>query len=153
MKGSIRELIFDVGCQPQDVLSHWQYLNLSPDGKRATALRRRKLELIDLATGAIKPMVGQFLEATWSPNGKWLAGLEARSPGRTILMDPDTLREKDQLPQSQCQWSPDSRYILQDDDGTLLTIEVATGQRRTIISSKDRVAEVSTAWVSSEIRP
>jgi hypothetical protein len=150
---SLREVIFDTNCKPADVLSHWEYLNLSPDGKRATAYRSHKLEMIDLVRGTVQLLGERFMEAAWSPDGTWLAGLEAKWTGRTILMDPNTLKSRRTIRQSQCQWSPDSRYILQDVGGTLKTIEAATGRRKTILSSKNKVAEVSTAWVSSEIRP
>jgi WD40 repeat protein len=151
--GTVREVVFEISCQPPDALSHWSYLNVSPDGKLAAAYRRHKLEIIDLANGTIRQLGERFMEAAWSPDGKWLAGLEAKWSGRTILMDPTTWKERRTLPQSQCQWSPDSRYILQDNGGSLKAINVATGQASTIVSSKDKVSEVTTAWVSSDIRP
>jgi WD40 repeat protein len=153
LDGSLKEIVFDASCQPSDAPSHWEYLNLSPDGKRATAYRRHMLEMIDLASGTIQRLGERFMEAAWSPDGNWLAALEASRTGRTILMDPNTLEARRSLPRSQCQWSPDSLYILQDHGGTLQAIEVATGRTKVIVSSKDKVAEVSTAWVSSEIRP
>lgn len=153
LDGSIREVLFDISCQPQDVLSWWVRLNLSPDGKHATAYRRHKLEMIDLVSGTVQSLGERFMEAAWSPDGKWLAGLEEKWTGHTILLDPNTLKAIRTLPQSQCQWSPDSRYILHHDGATLRTIEVANGRRKIIASSKNKVAEVSTAWVSSEIRP
>jgi hypothetical protein len=151
--GSLKEVIFDEACRPGDLLAHWQYLNVSPGGERASAYRRHKLELVDLVRGTVQFLREGFMEAAWSPDGKWLAGLAFKGTGQTILMDPNTLKERRTLPQSQCQWSPDSRYILQDDQGTLKTIELATGRRKIIVSSKNKVVEVSTAWVSSEIRP
>jgi hypothetical protein len=63
--GSLREVLFDVNCQPMGALSHWGFLNLSPDGKRATAYRSHKLEMIDLATGTAQPLGERFMEAAW----------------------------------------------------------------------------------------
>jgi hypothetical protein len=151
--GALREVAFDVGCQPADSLSHWAHLNVSPDGKFASASKKHTMEIIDLVSGTIRLVGERFMEAAWSPDGKWIAGLEAKWTGRTILMDPNTLEEKRTVPQSQCQWSPDSRYLLQNTGGILRAIDVGTGRERTIVSSKDKVVEVSTAWVSNEIRP
>jgi len=153
LDGSRKEVLFDSNCRPADALLHWGYLNLSPDGERATAYRSHTLEMIDLARGTVQSLGERFMEAAWSPDGKWLAGLEAKWTGRTVLMDPTTFNVRRTLPQSQCQWSPDSRYILQDNGETLKAIEVATRRTNVIASSKGKIAEVSTAWVSSEIRP
>jgi WD40 repeat protein len=134
----------------------WTHVSLSPDGERAVAVRNGRLELIHLSHGITEPLGDEFFIAEWSPDGKWLAAVEKGDAGRTILMDATTLTRRRVLGPSELDWSPDSRYLLGFKScdayyGTLEAIDVGTGERTTIQSSKCQVNQATTGWVSSEI--
>jgi Tol biopolymer transport system component len=145
----------------------WYDLSLSPNGEQAVAERNGRLEVIDLVHGTIKSL-GGFREATWSPDGQRIAAIEDSKRQRLFLIDPTTSSRRRIL--SYCPirptWSPDSRYILLqkwylfrcgfslDVEGpaTLQTLDVKTGKKSTIRSSKCEVQGV-TGWVSRELLP
>jgi len=137
----------------------WMYLSLSPDRERAAATHNGRVELIDIVHETTKPLEGEFFIAAWSPDGKWLAAVENGEEGRTILMDAATLTRRRVLGNSELVWSPDSRYLLGmkqhdkcgPDYGTLEAIEIETGKRTTIESSKCQINQAMTGWVSSDI--
>jgi WD40 repeat protein len=137
----------------------WEYVSVSPDGLRAVATQYGRVELIDIARGTAEPLDDRFFIAAWSPDGKWLAAAEKGENGRTILMDAKDLMSRRVLGNSELDWSPDSRYLLgmkRNDrcgpySGTLEAIDVDTGKRITIHSSRCQVNQAMTGWVSSEI--
>lgn len=134
-------------------------LSLSPDGERAVARHNDRVELIDIAGGTAEPLREDFFIAAWSPDGKWLAALERGEKGHTILLDAKTLTPVRVLGPSELDWSPDSQYLLgmkQHDwcgpySGTLETINIETGERTTIKSSKCHVNQATTGWVRADI--
>ena len=138
----------------------WRDLSLSPDGERAVATHNRQLRLIDVVRGTAKPLVDEVFIAAWSPDGKWLAYVENRENGRTILMDAATLSPQHVLGNSELDWSPDSHYLLGmkrsdrcgfQEAGTLEAIDVPSGKRTTIESSKCQVDRATTGWVRCDI--
>jgi len=137
----------------------WQYVSVAPDGLRAVATQYGHLELIDVARGTAEPLDARFFLAAWSPDGRWLAAVERGENGRTILMDAKDLTPRRVLGNSELDWSPDSRYLLgmkRHDwcgsySGTLEAIDIETGKRKTIESSKCQVNQATTGWVSAEI--
>jgi hypothetical protein len=104
----------------------------------------------------------------WSPDGKWIAILEGRSP-RIFLIDPRNPSQRRSLGRTgsiRPEWSPDSRYLLLwkhslfrcgffiDVDGpaTLEFLDIETGNRSEIRSSLCQLEMGSAGWLNSEIR-
>jgi hypothetical protein len=154
--GNVRQILQQPDC---DAASSWAYLSLSPDGERAVATHNHRLELIDLVHGTIKSVEDGLLMASWSPDGKWLAALENGGRGRTILMDASNFERRRFLETSDVKWSPDSRYLLGwkkldfcgPDFGTLQMVNIENGKIITIKSSRCRVNQTTTGWLSTEI--
>jgi WD40 repeat protein len=154
--GQVRMIISNSTC---DYAESWVRISLSPDGKRAIAYRRPRLEIINLEEGTAQSF-GDSIAGAWSPDGKWLALLESKAPNHTRLLDAKTLGETRVLGSSNVQWSPDSRYILGERVGfclaywaTFVAIDIQTGKERTIASSRCKVNLNTTGWVDNSIRP
>ena len=162
-QGKLKRVLDNPDCLlpgSEGYLAAWLTISLSPDGQKAVAIRKHRLELIDLTHATVRALGGGFVKAAWSPDGKWIAALQDNgSEMRTVLMDTSSFVERRILGESNVEWSPDSRYLLaaKDDDhcahnfGTLEAMDVETGKRTTIDSSRCKVNEVTTAWVSREI--
>ena len=151
----IQEKVLSVALKHPDTLP-WIYVSVSPGGTRAVGTHNGKAELIDLVTGTTDALGGRFHIAAWSPNGKWLAAVEPGQHGRTVLMDVQTLKPVQVLDHSDIDWSPDSRYLLNVKDcdeshGTLEAIDVQTGRRTIIESSKCLIDQATTGWVRNDI--
>jgi WD40 repeat protein len=157
-EGKARKVLEGPGCHYKTAEL---YLSLSPEGDQAVACHNHSLELIDLIHGSTKSLGEGFQEASWSPDGKWIAALEAGGQERTILIDTSDFTKRRTLANSNAQWSPDSRYLLAwrahalcgPYFGTLETIDVETGKESVIESSRCKVSESTTGWISSEIKP
>jgi len=158
--GDVREIAVMSPCDPLNPLSHWSNLDLSPDGKRATALRNHHLELIDLIHGRVTVLAEDLILGAWSPNGDWLAAMESGSD-KTLLLDARTLQRRRVIGSTDLRWSPDSRYLLArkhnltcgPEAGTLEIVNIETGKRTEIASSKCHIDRSTTGWVSSEVKP
>jgi WD40 repeat protein len=134
----------------------WMDLSISPDQKRAVATHCGTVELIDLDLGTIRSLGDEFFIAAWSPDGKWLAAVEKGERGKTVLMDAKTLSRKRVLGTSELDWSPDSHYLIgfkscDSDFGTLEAVDVETGLRTVIESSRCVVNQATTGWVSNDV--
>jgi WD40 repeat protein len=160
--GKVRRVIENLDCPPglHNYLSAWLKISLSPDGRNVVAVRKHRLELIDLTQATVKVLGDGFAKAAWSPDGKWIAALEYRAQEwRTVLIDTSNFVIRRTLANSDVEWSPDSRYLLshQEDSpcennlGTLEAIDVENGRRITVDSSRCKVNEATTTWVSSRI--
>ncbi len=157
--GDVRKIADDTPCTPLDPSTHRWGLSLSADGKRATALRNHHLQLIDLATGIIKPFGEEIELGSWSPDGRWLAVLDLSS-AQTVLLDARTLERRKLLGNAGLTWSPDSRYLLGrkreilcglGSVGTLETLDIETGKRTEISSSRCQIDRESIGWVTNEL--
>jgi WD40-like Beta Propeller Repeat len=144
----------------------WFDISLSTDGKRAVAWEGRRLivDLIDLDSGAHKS-IGRGELASWSPDGKWIAMLDVTSKkDHVLLLDAtDFSRRKDLGPTDglTLAWSPDSRYLLLWDLGvrclitgfgywgSLEVVDVQSGDRSVIDSSRCKVNNSTGGWVSN----
>ena len=151
--GGIRSVLQQSDVAPK---SSWGHVSLSPDGKRAVATHNGRVELIDIVHGSAEPLSGELFMAAWSPDGKWLAAVEKGEEGRTILMDAKTLTRQWTFGTSELDWSPDSRYLLglkpcDQYSGTLEAIDVESGERMAIESSKCQVNQATTGWVRNDI--
>ena len=138
-------------------LTTWEGLSLSPDGERLLVHNRSGLKIVNLADGNVEPL-GDFMAGEWSPDGKWLAAVETAGQRRTILMDAKTLKEEKTLGNSTAHWSPDSRFILAVSSDlcgpywfTLEVIDVASGERLSVDSSKCKVNVSTTGWVKARL--
>jgi hypothetical protein len=157
LPGPARLIVRNSSCE---ATSQWMSLSLSPDATRAVAVRNRHLELIDLATGAVtEPWGSTYARGAWSPDGKWLAVIEAES-GNTVLLDSHTFGKKRALGATDLKWSPDSAYLLAQtpqllcglsEAETLEAVNVATGRRTEIASSRCLVDRNTFGWVRSQI--
>lgn len=159
---SRRALAQNTACQQQGdplnaALSVWSNLSLSADGQRLLVHNNSGLSIVSVANGSITSL-GDFAAGAWSPDGKWLAAVEASGRRSTILMDAASLKEVRTLGTSSAQWSPDSRYLLgmtSDFCGpywfTLEVIDVGTGERLVVGSSRCRVNLSTTGWVRRAI--
>ena len=132
-------------------------VSIAPD-IRVTALRNHKLELINLTDGSVRVVPGGFTLGSWSPDGKWLAGIRTED---TFLMAADTLAPGHTLGTTDLVWSPDSRYLLGNERellcgayaATLVAVDVESGKRTRITSSRCRIDRGTVGWVSSEVAP
>jgi len=123
------------------------------------AIHNRRLELVDLDHVTSKPLGDGLFMAAWSPDGKWLAALlETAGKHETVLMDASSLKRVRVLGDSDLEWSPDSRYLLGVDDhcgayyGTLVMMDIETGSRTSIESSRCKINQDTIGWVSSDVR-
>jgi WD40 repeat protein len=157
--GAVRQLLREQGpTSASNPASWWGGLSISPDGKRAMAAHNHRLWLIDLDHDTTTPLDGGLMMAAWSPDGKWLAVGEDEGK-KTVLLDAATFSHRRTLGTSDLVWSPDSRYLLGVDDhcgsyyGTLVMIDIESGKRTIIESSKCKINQATTGWVSNSIRP
>ncbi len=158
--GRVKTIVFGSPCDPLNSLAHWGDLSLSTDGRRATAFRYHHLELIDLVTAKVTVLEGLEF-AAWSPDGKWLAVMKEGSDD-TILLDARTLTRRRNIGATSLKWSPDSRYLLNEkfpllcglgEIGTLETVDVNTGVRREITSSRCKINMATLGWVNIRAKP
>jgi hypothetical protein len=148
---TIRKILDNPEC---DYIHSWHGISLSPDGLQAVAVLKQQLAVIDLATGALRVLGTGYLEASWSPDGKWIAALENGGKFRTKLLDTADFTVRRVFGISDLAWSPDSRYLLNTrasgrcgESGTLEALDVTSGARRTIASSTCQANQSATGWV------
>jgi hypothetical protein len=135
-----------------EYLGSWTYLSLSPDGERVLANRQGNLEMIDLGNHSVQSL-GRYATATWSPDGSVIAVVDDHG---AVLMDAKTLvRQKILRGDMTGSWSPDSRYLIGTTargchgySFTLQAVDVASGERRMIDSSRCEVDRATITWVS-----
>jgi WD40 repeat protein len=157
--GNVREIAQISQCDPLNPLMYWSEVEVSPDGKRAIALRNHELHLIDLTNGKVSVMPNDFILGAWSPDGKWLAAVKNGSD-KTFLLDARTLAQSRIIGSTELKWSPDSRYLLgikhdfacSPEIGTLEVVDIENGRRTEIASSRCRIDRSTLGWVSNEIK-
>jgi len=138
------------------------YLSVSPDGARATAMDGYEPKLIDLTNGKVGDLEGDFQRASWSPDGKWLAALKG---GKTVLLDALTLEQRRAFGATELIRSADSRFLLNkkigwgldqlvcalSEFGTLEMIDINTGRRTEVESSRCHINRNTLGWVSADV--
>jgi hypothetical protein len=162
--GKVRPVITQAnpGCR---YVPAWHDLSLSPDGKQAVGKEGRysQVKMVDMEGGTYRPIV-EGSHPVWSPDGKWIAFVAA--PGSAItLIDPNHLSRHRSLGSYDgptLQWSPDSRYLLLWESesvcapsfgyfGTFETLDVQSGTRSRIKSSRCEVNLMTGGWVSNGV--
>jgi hypothetical protein len=139
-------------------VSAWLSLSLSPTAEHGVAVHERHLELIDFATKGVGTLGDGYSEASWSPDGRWIAALEWAKQ-RTVLLDGRDFSRRAVLGDSEVRWSPDSRFLLRvrpcrfSDSGTIEALEIASGKTVVVKSSTCEVYQPTTGWVSKSILP
>jgi WD40 repeat protein len=167
-RGKVRRILDSPGCLsfPNGSLSAWRSVSLSPNGEKAVAIRKGRLQLVDLATSTAKEhneFGDRLYQAAWSPSGAWIAAAEQDRKERTILIDTSSFAKRRTQANTTTEWSPDSRFLLgwkQNDKcgynvRTLEAVNINNGKRTTIESSSCKVPDVNEGtpmWISSEIR-
>jgi WD40 repeat protein len=163
-KGSIMHILNNPRGECFDFVSSWNQLSLSPDGSRLVATAGSgRLAVINLGERRIEK-TWPGAAAWWSPDGKWIAALTFGSPSEINLIRASDLSTERMLGRDtigRLQWSPDSRYLLLLDNGlcgaglgyfgTLQMLDIGTGQRMAIESSRCKVNVMSTGWVSDDV--
>jgi hypothetical protein len=152
----------------------WDKLSLSPNGEQAVATvgsnakHDLHLELLDLVHGTTKSLGGEFWIGAWSPDGKWIAARWNGRGDKLFLIDATNFSRRRALGLADVlmpQWSPDSRYLLLwkgylfrcgfypdlEAPATLETLDIETGKRSTIKSSRCQIDRGTTGWVSQGI--
>jgi len=147
-----------------DFLSSWNQLSVSADGTRVVGTAGKgQVGVVNLRDHKVERL-WPGTAAWWSPDGRWIAVLTTVSDKLEIeLMRASDLSVQRKLGggSPRLQWSPDSRYLLlvvgglcglgTGYFGTLQMLDIETGQRRSITSSKCRVNVMSTGWVNDEV--
>jgi Tol biopolymer transport system component len=162
--GTAEHVVDNAGGECFDFVSLWKGLSLSPDGRKAVVTAGSKnLGVIDLKQHRIEKL-WPGSAASWSPDGEWIAALTSALPAEIQLIrasDLSTERALGQTSVGRLQWSPDSHYLLLLDMGacgigtgyfgTLETLDIDTGQRAAITSSKCEVNHPSFGWISDDV--
>jgi len=156
--GGVRQVLESQDCD--DAIKRTG-ISLSPDATKAVAIYRTSLELIDIASGASKIVGAGFHSAAWSPDGRWVAAVKEGGSGATVLLDASTFRQMRTLGSAKVIWSPDSRYLLASGwqmpcgpyGYSFEKVDIETGKRSTIDSSKCRVVGNDIGWVDAGIAP
>jgi Tol biopolymer transport system component len=162
--GRVERVVENVGggC---DFLSSWSNLSMSPDGSRVVGtVKKGEVGIVNLSEHRIE-RVWPGTAASYSPDGRWIAAISFATPMEIELINASDLSKQRGLGNDdtgRLQWSPDSRYLLvwkADAScgvgpayfGTLQALDVETGQRAPISSSKCRVNLMTTGWVNDEV--
>jgi hypothetical protein len=129
---------------------------ISPDGRRVLRTSGKRLEMVDIETGAKRLLGDGMAAASWSPDGSWIA---ANHEGSLVLIDADATTHKKNLGESgegPAQWSQDSKSLLLSKtdwrcglySGSLLVIDVSSGRKAQVKSSHCAIYSSNTfGWV------
>jgi len=148
-----------------DYVPAWHDVSVSPNGKRAVARegRNNEIMLIDLDSGAYRA-IGEGFLARWSPDGRSIAILDSLR-SELLLVDANDSSKRRDLAKYEgptLEWSPDSRYLLIWESeavcspyvgyfGTFEALDVQSGQRIPIKSSRCKVNLMTGGWVSNQV--
>jgi WD40 repeat protein len=140
---------------------------ISPDGREVlTGDGDHLLIVLDLETGARKPLGIRAGPGSWSPDGRWIA---VSVSGRILLIDANNPSHRKKLGASGVDghliWSPDSKrllfvkqesrcrflYLFQvDDSESIEVVDVETGKRQAIPSAHCAVSKSALGWVDAQ---
>lgn len=146
---------------------------VSQDGKRAIGYVDQELIVTTLETGAVQAIKGiggiglsevtWSGEVTWSPDGRWITVILDHD--KILLIDATDTSRRRRLGSSHrgfVVWSPDSKYLLLEKSQlrcalafgffeSLEVLEVATGKRTLVKSSRCNVGVGSIGWVDPQV--
>lgn len=160
--GRVERIVDNLGGSC-DFLSSWNQLSFSADGARMVgSAGKGQLGVINLREHRVERL-WPGAAAWWSPDGRWIAALSySDKPEIELIRVSDfAVEQKFDGGSARLQWSPDSRYLLVVGSGlcgigtgyfgTLQMLDVQTGQRMPISSSKCKVNFMTTGWVSDDV--
>ena len=132
--------------------------DISRDGKRALGHQGDHLSLLDLETGAAHSLGTDLKDGVWSPDGRWIAATS--DADRIVLIDATDTGRRRNLGSSggaRLHWSPDSKYLLLSKSQlrcaldlyfeSLQTLDVKTGKRSLVPSSRCEVGDGNVGWI------
>lgn len=141
-------------------------VRVSPDGTRVLWPSHDGLDLVDISSGATKPL-GDLSRPEWSPDGRWIAAIQW-SEKRLFVIDANDTSKRRELGRTIGQaWSPDSKSILIrrahllrcglfvdiDPPESLEIVDIATGKRTFVDSSQCRIREGAIGWLDQTLLP
>jgi len=147
----------------------WDNLSLSPDAEQGVVTagsnrnRDLHLELLDLAHGTVRSLGSDVYIGVWSPDGKWIVARANGNGDKLFLIDANDVSRRRPLGHGEVMapaWSPDSRYLLlwkdcgspgPDSTATLETLDIQSGKRTAVLSSRCQIYHGTTGWMSEEI--
>lgn len=119
----------------------------SPDGKRVACLSPKGVTIVELATKKVVSTLerkGFFQQTTWSPDGKWLAGVANNfDTGWSVARMELATGAVNAVSKVDCctpDWFPDSRMMIfsrRPGEWTQLWMADAEGKQRTAVYSED----------------
>ena len=132
---------------------------ISPDGKEVLSRDGEHLSLLDLNTGATRPLGAG--RGSWSPDGRWIAVSGQR---QIVLIDAKSPSHRRKLGASGVDdhlvWSPDSKRLLFVKQElrcflmvyaeSLEVVDVETGKRHAISSAHCAVSRSTVGWIDPE---
>jgi hypothetical protein len=156
--GVVRQLLEAGTCR---IASIFTSVTTAPN-ELAVGLFEQKFWALDFRSGVRKLLIDAYTAAAYSPDGKWIAIVErGRWHDRLALIDPANQSLRRDLgeynEQGDVTWSPDSRELLIWEHcsggyvGTLVRLDVSTGRRTEVPSSKCAVRGEKMGWISSDI--
>lgn len=154
LPNGVPRLVADIPCSDRPTGPGF---SCSPDCAFATFVHHKTLHVLDVAKGTLRPLGTEFLTASWSPDGKWIAGVEWVRRPVTVLFDGASFERRKTLPDSRAEWSADSRYLLgivgcwNREEGTAAALSIDTGKASVIRSSRCQIYHLGTGWVDKSV--
>ncbi len=136
---------------------------LSPDGKHVVRKNGKKLDLVNVETGASRVVKGVSADmgCVWSPNAQRIACVRDGEIAVVDAADPSRRRSFGVTSYRSIEWSPDSKYLLRRtpqlsciltvDFESLEVLDVETGKRRAVKSSHCRISTGAYGWIDSTV--
>jgi hypothetical protein len=136
---------------------------ISPDGKRELRVTPDdQLNLRNLSTGVVETLGKGFREATWSPDGRWIAAItgEHGSSRGLLLIDAINTSRMRKMGSGSGRpvWAPDSKRLLMPKSQlscawtlygqSLQVVDVDTGKRKVLSSSHCTILGSTPVWVA-----
>jgi hypothetical protein len=135
---------------------------ISPDGGYELHGAAHLLTLLNLTTGTSTPLGAGMKWATWSPDGRWIAAVPSKGGAQDVIVldakSPASIRRLGTA-EGPVVWSPDSKYLLIEKSqiscsltlygASLQVIDVQTGNRSLVKSSKCKISAGSFFWMDT----
>jgi Tol biopolymer transport system component len=140
---------------PFDAPMHFP--SLSPDGARVvgisdySALDWGQFEILNLMTGVRTPLGVAGFPPAWSPDGEYIAYIDANR-GQLYVVRPDGTGRRIVEPNGgyyfRVDWSSDSKYVVATNrmDGRLTIIDVASGEAMPLTINRAGQFFLSPSW-------